>query len=115
VAILLYVLLWIGFRYVPARNLRWFLRSSTAAVLIVPWRGTEPEEYFAPAIIVGAFAFMDTGLTAALAELELLLAVILVLAVITLIKEIIEFGWRWRSRSAAPKQEHGQTDHEVKE
>lgn len=91
---ILFVLLWIGFRYVPSKNLRWFLRATTAAVLIVPWRGTDPEVYYAPLIIVGAFAFMDTGLNDALLELQPLLAVILVIAVITLVKEILEFGWR---------------------
>ena len=95
---LLYVLLWMGFRFVPSTNLRWFLRATTLAILVVPWQGTEPEVYYAPVIIVGAFAFMDTGLNEALLTLQPLLAVILVIAVVTLVKEILEFGWRLTHR-----------------
>lgn len=113
---ILFVLLWIGFRYVPSRNLRWFLRATTAAILIVPWRGTDPEVYYAPVIIVGAFAFMDTGLNDALLELQPLLAVILVIAVITLVKEILEFGWRitHRKKDAGEKKDEHNAQ-EVKE
>lgn len=114
VGTLLYVLLWLGIRWIPGRNMRFFLRATLLAILVVPWRGEDPEVYFAPVIIVGAFAFMDTGLSAALLELRPLLAVILVIAVVTLVKEILEFGWRWRRRSADDGADEKNKD-EVKE
>lgn len=109
---LLYILLWIGFRHVPSKNLRGFLRASTLAVLVVPWQGTEPEVYYAPVVIVGAFAFMDTGLNDALLTLQPLLAVILVIAAITLIKEFLEFGWRLTHRKKQDKDENEQSHNE---
>ncbi|TGG95549.1 hypothetical protein E4656_03790 [Natronospirillum operosum] len=114
VGTLLYVLLWLGIRWMPGRNMRFFLRATLLAILVVPWRGEDPEVYFAPVIIVGAFAFMDTGPSAALLELQPLLAVILVIAVVTLVKEILEFGWRWRRRSADDGTDEKNKD-EVKE
>lgn len=113
---LLFVLLWIGYRYVPSNNLRWFLRATTAAILIVPWKGTDPEVYYAPVIIVGAFAFMDTGLNDALLALQPLLAVILVIAVITLVKEILEFGWRITHRKKGTSETNDENNaQEIKE
>ncbi|MCH8550614.1 MAG: hypothetical protein LAT62_01680 [Natronospirillum sp.] len=118
VGTLLYVLLWIGIRWVPGRNMRFFLRATILAILVVPWQGTDPEVYYAPVIIVGAFAFMDTGLNDALLELQQLLAVILVIAVVTLVKEILEFGWRWTRRHTDKEPataEQQQNNAEVKE
>lgn len=113
VGTLLYILLWMAFRYVPSRNFRWFLRATTAAILVVPWQGTDPEVYYAPVIIVGAFAFMDTGLNDALETLQPLLAVILVIAVVTLVKEILEFGWRWSHRKTDDKKNEHNNEEQV--
>ena len=112
---LMYALLWLGIRWIPGRNMRFFLRATALAILAVPWRGTDPEVYYAPVVIVGAFAFMDTGLNDALLELQPLLAVILVIAVVTLVKEIVEFGWRWTRRRAEQPESGKQNNAEVKE
>lgn len=92
-------------RFVKWRPLRvWFIWMYLCLVL-TPWQGQEPEPYYAPAIIVAAFDFLDLGLTSALKILEPMIqawilgsAVIVVFAVILLIRNL-------RSRESAAEAE----------
>jgi len=54
----------------PWRPLRWWLTWLYLCVVLTPWQGSEPEAYYAPAIIVGAFDFLDVGLTQTLQVLQ---------------------------------------------
>lgn len=60
--LILYGLLWIGVGQLRWAGLRWYLRYVFAVTLIVPWQGTDPQPYLAPAIIVGGFEMMDSGI-----------------------------------------------------
>lgn len=61
VSLIFYGLLWIGAGQIRWKGLRWYLRYVFAVTLIVPWQGTDPQPYYAPAIIVGGFELMDSG------------------------------------------------------
>jgi hypothetical protein len=54
----------------PWRPLRWWLTWLYLCIVLTPWQGTDPEPYYAPAIIVGAFDFLDLGLQATLDVLK---------------------------------------------
>ncbi len=86
----LFVLVWIGTRYLPGRNLRLFLRAVCLAMLATPWHTGLEQGQLAPAAIVGAFAFMDTGWRDALLAIQSLLGVLLVVALVVLMKSVIE-------------------------
>lgn len=86
----LMVLIWIGTRYLPGRNLRLFLRAVSLAMLVTPWHLGLEQGQFAPAAIVGGFAFMDTGWRDALLALQSLLGVLLIIALVVLMKSILE-------------------------
>ena len=56
-----------GIKWLPLRL--WFLWVYLCLVL-TPWQGTDPEVYFAPAIIVAAFDFLDLGINSILVLLR---------------------------------------------
>lgn len=64
-----WLVVWRVGRLFPWRPLRWWLTWVYLCVVLTPWQGTEPVSYWAPAIIVAAFDFMDVGPNAALAIL----------------------------------------------
>lgn len=56
--------------FLPWRPLRWWITWIYLCVVLTPWQGTDPELYYAPAIIVAAFDFLDVGMAEALPILE---------------------------------------------
>ena len=54
----------------PWRPLRWWLTWLYLCVVLTPWQGSNPEPYYAPAIIVAAFDFLDVGLNQSLAVIK---------------------------------------------
>ncbi|TXR53284.1 hypothetical protein FME95_01550 [Reinekea thalattae] len=61
--------LWRAVSYLPWRLVRWWIHWVYLCVVLTPWKGTEPEIFYAPAIIVGAFDFLDVGPTGAMKAL----------------------------------------------
>jgi hypothetical protein len=47
----------------PWRPLRWWLTWLYFCVIFTPLKFTDPQEFYAPAIIVAAFDFLDVGMT----------------------------------------------------
>jgi len=56
-----WLVMWKLTRYISWPPLRWWLVWVFLCVLLTPWQGVEPEPYYAPAIIVAAFDFLDLG------------------------------------------------------
>jgi hypothetical protein len=54
----------------PWRPLRWWLTWLYFCVIFTPLKFTDPEVFYAPAIIVAAFDFLDVGMTHSLALLR---------------------------------------------
>lgn len=71
-----YVVVWKIGTKLPWRPLSWWLSWLYVCVVLTPWRGNEPEEYYAPAIIVAAFDFLDVGWRAALTVLTPMLTLL---------------------------------------
>lgn len=65
-----WVVMWKVTSYIPWRPLRWWLVWLFLCVVLTPWHGTDPVSYYAPAIIVAAFDFLDVGPTLALEILK---------------------------------------------
>jgi len=56
-----WLVMWKLTRYISWPPLRWWLVWVFLCVVLTPWQGVEPEPYYAPAIIVAAFDFLDLG------------------------------------------------------
>jgi hypothetical protein len=56
-----WLVMWKLTRYISWPPLRWWLVWVFLCVVLTPWQGMEPEPYYAPAIIVAAFDFLDLG------------------------------------------------------
>lgn len=56
-----WLVMWKLTRYISWPPLRWWLLWVFLCVVLTPWQGMEPEPYYAPAIIVAAFDFLDLG------------------------------------------------------
>ena len=63
---------------IPYQPLRWWLTWIYLCVVLTPWQGTDPQVYYAPAVIVGAFDFLDAGASAALAIVKPMLQAMVV-------------------------------------
>jgi hypothetical protein len=81
--------------YLPWRPLRWWITWIYFCVVLTPWQGTDPDIYYAPAIIVAAFDFLDLGMAEALEILRPMGAamvfgslVIVLLAIILKIRQL---------------------------
>jgi len=61
-----WLLLWRISTFLAWRPLRWWITWIYLCIVLTPWQGTEPEPYYAPAIIVAVFDFMDVGPQASL-------------------------------------------------
>jgi|TARA_B110000503_G_scaffold125199_1_gene192532 hypothetical protein len=64
-----WLVMWKLTRYIKWPPLRWWLVWVFLCVVLTPWQGMEPEAYYAPAIIVAAFDFLDLGWDSAYAVL----------------------------------------------
>ncbi len=65
-----WVVVWKVSTKIPWRPLRWWLTWLYLCVVLTPWKGMEPEVYYAPAVIVAAFDFLDLGMESVLIVLK---------------------------------------------
>ncbi|MFT7418921.1 MAG: hypothetical protein ACI9PX_000916, partial [Reinekea sp.] len=56
-----WLVMWKLTRYISWPPLRWWIIWVFLCVVLTPWQGVKPEPYYAPAIIVAAFDFLDLG------------------------------------------------------
>ncbi|MFG1496682.1 hypothetical protein ABMA57_08610 [Saccharospirillum sp. HFRX-1] len=99
-----WVVIWRFGRLLPWRPLRWWLTWLYLCVVLTPWQATEPEPYYAPAIIVGAFDFLDVGVGG---SLQVLMPMIQAILVGTLVIVLVSIGMRMRAMKAYEKQASG--------
>lgn len=92
-----WLVIWRFGRLLPWRPARWWLSWVYLCVVLTPWQATEPEPYIAPAIIVGAFDFLDVGISGALGVLMPMIQAILVG---TLVIVMVTIGLRMRAMKA---------------
>jgi len=64
------VVMWKLTSYMAWRPLRWWFIWLYLCVVLTPWKAVDPEVYYAPAIIVAAFDFLDLGMASALEVLK---------------------------------------------
>lgn len=99
-----WIVVWKVGTKLPWRPVRWWLTWLYLCVVLTPWRGTEPEEYYAPAIIVAAFDFLDLGLAPALEVLKPMINALIVgstvIVGITIVLQIVKM-----KKNAAIQQE----------
>lgn len=93
-----WLVVWRIGRFLPWRPLRWWITWIYLCVVLTPWQGTEPEPYYAPAIIVAAFDFMDVGLQA---SLNILMPMLQAMVVGTLVIVVVGIVLRLRSMKQA--------------
>lgn len=98
------LVVWRFGRLLPWRALRWWLIWLYLCVVLTPWQATEPEPYYAPAIIVGAFDFLDVGVGGAL---RVLLPMIQAILLGTLLIVLVSVGVRMRAIKAYEKAASG--------
>lgn len=99
-----WVCMWKITSYLPWRPLRWWLVWLFLCVALTPWQGTEPEVFYAPAIIVAAFDFLDLGMDAALNILTpMLYAIVFGSTVIVLLAVVLKIKQMKTNDSASPE------------
>jgi Mg2+/citrate symporter len=76
--------------------------------VLTPWQGSEPEPYYAPAIIVAAFDFLDLGLSAALTVLDPMIKALIVGSLVIVVFAIV---LRIREMKRAGEPEEGEAPH----
>lgn len=91
------LVVWRVGRLLPWKAVRWWLIWLYLCVVLTPWQGTDPEPYIAPAIIVGAFDFLDVGVGAAL---RVLMPMIQAILVGTLVIVLVSIFLRTRAMKA---------------
>ncbi len=79
----------------PWRPLRWWLTWLYLCVVLTPWQSSGADAYYAPAIIVAAFDFLDVGIQQSLLVLKPMInalvvgtAVIVLLAIVLKIRDM---------------------------
>jgi hypothetical protein len=94
---------------IPWRPLRWWLSWIYLCVVLTPWKGSEPEEYYAPAIIVAAFDFLDEGLTLAMVALKPMVSAIVVGSAVIV---FIAIAMRIKAMRSSTDRTDDSTEHE---
>lgn len=93
---------------IPWRPLRWWLTWLYLCVVLTPWKGSEPEEYYAPAIIVAAFDFLDLGLAPALSVLRPMMNALIVgstvIVGIAIVRQLMKMKKNAQSEESADSQ-----------
>lgn len=92
-----WLVVWRIGKWLPWRPLCWWLHWLYLCVVLTPWQAAEPEPYYAPAIIVGAFDFLDVGIRGSLGALMPMIQAILVG---TLVIVLVSIGLRMRAMKA---------------
>lgn len=92
-----WLVIWRLGQLLPWRPVRWWLTWLYLCVVLTPWQATDPQPYIAPAIIVGAFDFLDVGLGGAL---RVLMPMIQAILVGTLVIVLVTIGVRMRAMKA---------------
>lgn len=103
-----WVVVWKVGTKLPWRPLRWWLTWLYLCVVLTPWQGSDPEPYYAPAIIVAAFDFLDLGMTAALSVLDPMIKALIVGSLVIVIAAIV---LRIRDMKRAGEPEEGEHPH----
>ncbi|WP_320825035.1 hypothetical protein [Reinekea sp.] len=86
-----WLVMWKLTHYIPWPPLRWWFVWVFLCVVLTPWQGIEPEPYYAPAIIVAAFDFLDLGWDSALQVLASMInAIVLGSGVIVLLAIVLK-------------------------
>jgi hypothetical protein len=96
-----WLVIWRVGRFLPWRPLRWWITWIYLCIVLTPWQGTEPEPYYAPAIIVAAFDFMDVGPQA---SLNIIMPMVQAMVVGTLGIVILGIALRLRSMKRSDRE-----------
>jgi len=99
-----WLVMWKLTSYITWPPLRWWFVWVFLCVVLTPWQGRVPEPYYAPAIIVAAFDFLDLGWDSALEILASMInAIILGSGVIVLLAIVLKIQSLKRAQQRPPE------------